>query len=1095
MTAILKWMIVLVLLLAVVGGGAAYWLYARSDEGLRMMVLRQLEAMAPTVKFDIARAQWDMTGPIVRIYGLTIHLPDDDDETPSFEIPMVVATLESNQLAEFDNVVIQKLRIINPKVRAVRGPAKDWNLRQLAFKSSSGSVLPDVVVEHGTISIELQLSDRRSKRLKLQHFNVTAVPKDSRRLAIQVATQFDPAGPLTLDIDVNLDGPTWECVSSDPWRVPLNSSVLQLLCDICPELETHVTKAADWIERLKSKQAEMNPAEQPGAPMTQEPPPYAQSSPPDFGLRCHCDLRFELGQHEPGADLAFRVWAEIVEGQIDHELLPFPFHDLSGTIFVDNNRKIIVSDVRASNGPAQLGFDGAVVPSKPIEGTLKLRGIELNDAIVSRLPDPLRDIVQKLGLTGECDADGSVVYDGGVWRPELDLRISRGTVTDKRFPVTVRNVEGELHIRNNVVTFKGEGKYAGQPVLVKGTVKNPGPAHEAEIVLKSKNLPLDDESVAACPPEVRRAIEAIKLSCRHDVWLKLTRSAGEGNKYKPELIETIYDGSLNFHGFPYSIEQLRGRVRWTGELVQFTELEGIHAGATLEGRGTFERLTKSSLLDLVIEAKEASFDRSLKAALPAVLVQVWNDFQPQGTFDLVTHITWAPGEPCNVVIPSVKVRDGAVNIRCFPWSLQKLSGEFSFNTEPGKLEMKQLQAQHDDTRLTAHGVGWFPHGAPWSLKFDQLNVDHLIPNMTFYKALPPAVQRVVDVLQPTGDFSFDGPVEFFGSPRSGDSVGAIWNMRTELSHCSIHAGIPIEDINGTVQLKGRWDGVQTDLKGELDLKSVSVFRHASGKSYQISDVQGPFSFHDREFVAGSKAGVPRRKVAPEPEKRIRGKAVGGTVFLDAVVDVQDEPIYRAVAELKNGQLEQYAQKYLRGQDHLAGVMNGVMSIRGKGSDAGKMEGEGSLRIAPASLYELPLFVQMFQMPQLRVPDRTAFAQADLRFTIANSRFDFKSIELLGDAMSLRGRGYVGFDGGMDLEFGSNPGRGSRRLLQNLFMGGDWIGVRVTGNVGNPTVRYVPFPELDDAFRQFLGAIDYRQMAPSRQMVPPRTGQGMNEVNR
>ena len=101
------------------------------------------------------------------------------------------------------------------------------------------------------------------------------------------------------------------------------------------------------------------------------------------------------------------------------------------------------------------------------------------------------------------------------------------------------------------------------------------------------------------------------------------------------------------------------------------------------------------------------------------------------------------------------------------------------------------------------------------------------------------------------------------------------------------------------------------------MKSVSVFRHASGKSYQISDVQGPFSIHDREFVAGSKAGVPRRKVAPDLEKRIRGKAVGGTVFLDAVIDVQDEPTYRAVAELKNGQLEQYAQKYLRGQDHLA----------------------------------------------------------------------------------------------------------------------------------------------------------------------------------
>ena len=86
MAAILKWMFVLVLLLAVVGGGTAYYFYCRSDEGLRQMVLRQLEAIAPTLKFDIAQAQWDMIGR-VHIYGVTIRLPDDDDEVPAIEIP------------------------------------------------------------------------------------------------------------------------------------------------------------------------------------------------------------------------------------------------------------------------------------------------------------------------------------------------------------------------------------------------------------------------------------------------------------------------------------------------------------------------------------------------------------------------------------------------------------------------------------------------------------------------------------------------------------------------------------------------------------------------------------------------------------------------------------------------------------------------------------------------------------------------------------------------------------------------------------------------------------------------------------------------
>ena len=45
MAAIFRSMFVLVLLLAVAGGGTAYWLFVRSDEGLRQVVLQQLRTM------------------------------------------------------------------------------------------------------------------------------------------------------------------------------------------------------------------------------------------------------------------------------------------------------------------------------------------------------------------------------------------------------------------------------------------------------------------------------------------------------------------------------------------------------------------------------------------------------------------------------------------------------------------------------------------------------------------------------------------------------------------------------------------------------------------------------------------------------------------------------------------------------------------------------------------------------------------------------------------------------------------------------------------------------------------------------------------
>lgn len=1043
------------------------------------MILRQLEATAPTLKFEIARAQGDMVGR-VHIYGVTVRLPDDDDEKPALEIPKIEATLEQRPLTDFENVVIQKLRIINPKIRAVRSPDGSWNLKKIALEPSSNNSLPEVEVEHGTISVEVQLPHRNPRRLKFQHFNVSMAPTDSRRLAIQVATLLEPAGPLMLDISVNLDGPKWECVTRRPWRVPVDSKLIQLLSDLSPEVAEHVSKMGKWIETAKSMKATAaNPL--PPDIVDAETPQATVTTIPDFGLRCVCELTAQIGQTHPSEPLQFRILTGIKDGQLTNELLPLPLHELQGKVLVDS-RQIIVSDVQACNGPMQFFFDGEIVPSKPIQGVMKLRGIELNDPLTSRLPEELRKVLIPLGMTGICDADVVVTHDSGRWEPEIDLRLSRGTVTEKHFPVTVRGVEGKLKLRKNVVTFNATGKYANQPLTVEGTVTNPGPTHSAEVVIKSANLPLDDETLDACPLPVQQTIKALNLTCRHDLWLRLTKPAGAGMKYHPELVERIHQGRMSFNGFRYEIQKLEGMVRWSGDDVTFTNLSGTHDGTVLTASGGFRRNPGRGLLELNIDAEDAAFDRSLKDALPEKLRHVWSDFQPRGQFNIKSRIQWVPGQHCDIEIPSITVRNGEVLMRSFQWSLQNLRGEFAYSTKTGKLEMKELYAKHDDSQVSASGFGSFVPGDFWKLKFTQLNVDNLVPNATFRNALPERIQRVFDHLRPQGDFSFYGPVEFSGPPDRGDAITAAWNLKTVLSGCSINAGTPIDNIYGVVQLDGTWDGTHADLKGDLKLDSISIFRKSTGQAYQISAVRGPFAFHNDEFVAGTRSAIPPRKAAPDPDQRISGKVIGGTVYLDAVVTSAPESNYVVFVELEKGLLERYAKQYMNGQSNLAGVMNGWITLRGKGSGAENMTGDGKLRIAPAALYELPLFVQMFSMPQLRVPDKTAFAQADLDFTVADERFDFKSIELLGDAMSLRGRGYVRFDGGMELEFGSRPGRGYRRMFQNLLGGAEWIAVRMTGNVGSPNVAYIPLPDLDDAMRQFFN------MMPPASRLSPRTGQ-------
>ena len=218
-----------------------------------------------------------------------------------------------------------------------------------------------------------------------------------------------------------------------------------------------------------------------------------------------------------------------------------------------------------------------------------------------------------------------------------------------------------------------------------------------------------------------------------------------------------------------------------------------------------------------------------------------------------------------------------------------------------------------------------------------------------------------------------------------------------LSGCSIYAGTTIDKISGAAQLDGSWDGTRAKLTGNLNLDSISIFRQQSGQAYQITNVVGPISYRDNRFTAGTESAIPPRPSDNyDRSQRIRGQVVDGNVYLDAVVNLLDLPEYKVFVQLENGRLERYAQEYLHGHSRLAGVMNGALNVRGKGTTADRMVGEGQLVIAPAALYDSSLFTQLFKLIQFQPPAGAEFEQARMKFTVANERFDFNSIELLGD---------------------------------------------------------------------------------------------------
>jgi len=280
------------------------------------------------------------------------------------------------------------------------------------------------------------------------------------------------------------------------------------------------------------------------------------------------------------------------------------------------------------------------------------------------------------------------------------------------------------------------------------------------------------------------------------------------------------------------------------------------------------------------------------------------------------------------------------------------------------------------------------------------------------------------------------------------------------------------------------------MDGKVNLDSLQALNH------QFTYVQGPFKLHNQELIVGSERAFPAANSGPQQPipnaERLTAQAVGGLFFLDAKAHLDSQrTTYAVKTAMQNASLDRYARDYGLGSN-LHGVMNGWAELTGDSTDPKDVTGRGQLLIHPAALYELPVFIQLFKAFSFATPDKTAFNYALTQFEIRNRTVTFPKIDMIGDAISLRGRGAARFDGPLHLEFYSRPASAWAQVpgLSNLFdqFTQGWVGVSVTGTVQNPRARVMAMPQVDTAFRNFLAAINRPGTIPTLStppwMLPP-----------
>ncbi|MDB4778375.1 AsmA-like C-terminal region-containing protein, partial [bacterium] len=321
----------------------------------------------------------------------------------------------------------------------------------------------------------------------------------------------------------------------------------------------------------------------------------------------------------------------------------------------------------------------------------------------------------------------------------------------------------------------------------------------------------------------------------------------------------------------------------------------------------------------------------------------------------------------------------------------------------------------------------------------------------------------------------------YDSPHnSSDGFEMDWDVRLEMDRGSFNAGILAENVFGSVSLIGRYDGKSTQCNGSIAIDSMHW------KEMQITDIRGPIWIEDERVGVGSMARPDHEATTPVS---LTGNLFGGTIRLDGQCWNELEKQFFVQASVSNLDVKKAGQQGAPSLNKVGGTASLAFRVGG-GETTESMRGEGVFQLREANIYELPVVLRMLKMMKTQKRDRSAFDASNADFTIQGNSINIAKVELLGDAISLVGKGRMTMDNEVDLDFYTVAGRNRFHIpiLSDLAKASSqqilWL--RVDGTVENPQVRSEILPGLNESVRQLF---------QTAEQPPPRLRHAQNQDTR
>jgi hypothetical protein len=953
-------------------------LYQRwtNNAAVRQQVLGTLRRMFPGASINVDSARLRILGGI-QVNEIRLARRDDPTGVDFVHIPSAILYHDKEKILDGE-LSIRKVELFQPCLRLQRLPDGRWNFEGLAApsKEKPSPPLPTLVVHHGNIILE-ERTEGTTSSIEMGEVFVTMVNDPVERIQIEGTASSAALGKLEMNGTIRRGDGRAE-MHAVVERMPVNTKLLRRLAPFCPA-------------------SAVNLAEVEGV------------------LDVTADVRFHP---EKTPSVAYDVACSVRKAKIQHPELPLPLDDLAADIRVRNGEVRLESLTARSGATLFRGKAIAMLPcpEQTFEAEVAIDHLNLTPAILARLPEKLKTLSQKYSPQGVLGLRVACARRDGRWAAQRKLKAGTpptvAVLPEKaagmfhKIPYPVNNVVGlivhDLATDRSDIDLRGLAQ--GRPLSIKGYWQGEGINADGVIDIKAQTVPIDETLLGSLPPLTQKATREFNGAGWIDLEGQVRHRPGDDAIYH-EFHVRLCQCSARWNVFPYPLEKIEGTVHIYPTRLEIRDFTASHNGASVKVHATMTSPDKfdSNHLDLRVDAKNVAVDDELREALreqPA-LGRAWENFQPAGRADFIVHIDRDSDQKDNIKV-EVALAGADARPVFFPYALREVQGRIHYHKN--RLNLMNFQARHGRTRIHFDQGYVDLHRGGYYANLKALTLRDLFADETLVQALPGKLQQLVKSIACPDALQLQTDLVLLQGPDAAASPDIYWDGKLSITNATMHLGIALTGVTGQLACIGRYNGRQlVGMKGNLDLRSATAFRQP------LASLRSSFEVRN---------GAPDVLLVNLQADTFDGDITGQMRF-----EFHSAIRYELNLTASRINLQKFAAHNLGKDAEVSGDAFARLVLSGSSSSFETIDGHGSIDVPHGKLKTLPVLLDLIKFLGLRWPDRTAFEELHAQFSITGSKVSLRKLELLGNAISLTGKGDFNLDGtNLNVDFYPSWGR-------------------------------------------------------------------------